>query len=297
MSIIVSLTVPDAVILGVDSAAVLPGLFKNQEVDLPSPLMEWARAPYMKAYADADKLFALGERPVGVATYGTPMIADRWLGSHLHEFVSKDPDGILSRDTTVEEIAGAVNALFADLYERVTKPFLEDFRKMPFDQIPVNERPGTGFVIAGYSAHCYYPEVWHVFVPTQIKPVLVRKQRELSPNWFGISEPLERYYKGYSQSVLDSLFAKFETLHGEALSDEQKAGIYSTLLKHEYPTTASLMPASVGREYVRFLLELVTSHYQFAVGIAPVSAPIKIGQATYSSRKFEIFKSHSENNS
>ncbi len=244
----------------------------------------------MKVYGDADKLFALGERPVGVATYGTPMIADRWLGSYLHEFVIKDPNGVLSRETTLHEIAEALSAFFVDIYETVVKPFVQDFRKIAFDQVPKDERPGFGFVIAGYSAGAYSPEVLHVFVPTTVTPQVMRKQRELNLNWFGIYEPLERYFKGYSQPILKSLLEQFEKIHGSPLSEQEKADIDAVLAKHEYPTTASVMPVSVGVEYVRFLLELVTNHYRFDVGIPAVTAPIRIGKATYASGKFEIFK-------
>lgn len=294
MSIIVSLTVPDAVILGVDSAAVLSGIRKEHEglaLGLPSHLMRWAQAPLMKVYGDADKVFALAQRPVGVAIYGTPMIADRWLGSYIHEFVTRDPNGVLSRETTVQQIAEELSAFFVNLYEKVVKPFVQDFRKKDFEQIPESDRPGFGFVIAGYSANVYWPEVFHVFVPTTITPQLVRKQRELNLNWFGsVSEPLERYFKGYSQMILTPLLEQFEKIHGSALSEQDKLDINALLAKHEYLTTASLMPVSVGIEYVRFLLELVIGHYRFDVGISPVTGPIRIGTATYASGRFEVLK-------
>lgn len=293
MSIIVSLTVPDGVILGADSAALLQGIRRGLEsfaVGLPASVLPWAQAPFMKVYGGADKVFALGERPIGVAVYGTPMIADRWLGSYLHEFVSKDPDGVISRETTLQEIAEALNAFFVNLYETVVKPFVQDFRKMPFDQTPADDRPGFGFVIGGYSANAYSPEVLHLFVPTLVKPQVMRKQRDLNLNWFGVSEPLERYFRGYSQTLLKSLLEQFEKFHGSALSEQEKTEIDALLAKHEYPTTASLMPVSVGVEYVRFLLELVANHYRFDVGMPIVSAPINIGRATYASGKFEILK-------
>lgn len=294
MSIIVSLTVPDAVIVGVDSAASLAGIRKELEglaSNLPANIMQWAHGPLMKVYGDADKLFPLGERPVGVATYGTPMIADRWLGSYLHEFVIKDPGGVLSRDTTLQEIAQALSAFFLNIYETVVKPFVQDFRKIAFDEVPKEERPGFGFVIAGYSAGAYSPEVLHMFIPTNIAPEVMRKQRELNLNWFGVSaEPLERYFKGYSQPILKSLLEQFEKIQGVPLSEQDKADIYAVLAKHEYPTTASIMPVSAGVEYVRFLLELVINHYRFDIGIPAVTAPIRIGRATYASGKFEILK-------
>lgn len=293
MSIIVSLTVPDGVIVGVDSAASLSGIrpeLKSLEDILPPSVARWSKGPLMKVYGGADKLFGLGERPVGVATYGTPMIADRWMGSYLHEFVSTDPDGVLSRKTTVEEIAEALSGFFVKLYETVVKPFVQDFRKQPFEQIPTKDLPGFGFVIAGYSANIYWPEVFHVFVPTTVKPQLMRKQRDLSLNWFGEAEPIERYFKGYSQTLVASLLEQFEKIHGSALSEQETATINMLLAKHEYPSTASLMPVSVGIEYVRFLLELMTNHYRFDVGIPPVIAPLSIGKATYASNRFEIQK-------
>ena len=221
------------------------------------------------------------------------MIADRWLGSYIYEFIGHDVDGVVSGNTTVEQIAESLGKFFANLYETVTKAFLTDFRKMPYDQIPKSELPGYGFVVAGYSAKSHYPEVWHVFVPTGPKPQLMRKQRDLSLNWFGIYEPLERYFKGYSDSLLKSLLERFEKLRGIPLSEDEKKELSSSLASYEYPTTASLMPISVGIEYVRFLLEIVTKHYHFAVGVAAVAGPLNIGYATYAKPKFELI--HLEN--
>lgn len=293
MSIIVSLTVPDGVIIGADSAASLSGVrkeWKALEAILPPTVALWARAPLMKVYEGADKLFALGERPIGVAAYGTPMIADRWIGSYIHEFITKDPNGVLSRETTLEEIAKGLSAFFVEVYDRVVKPFVEDFWKLPFDQIPAQELPGFGFVIGGYSANVYWPEVLHVFVPTTVKPEIMRAQRDLNLNWFGFSEPLERYFKGCSQTILNALLKEFEKIHGSALSEQEKADINALLGKYEYPSTASLMPVSTGVDYVRFLLELVIDHYRFDVGIPAVTGPVRIGKATYAGDRFEILK-------
>lgn len=290
MSIIVSLTIPDAVILGVDSTVSLPSPPKGSEIDVPANVIEWAQGPVIKVYEDADKLFALGDRPVGVAIYGTPLLGDRTIGNHLHEFVAKDPQGVISQETTLEQIAEGLNTFFTNLYDTVVRPFVADFRKMPFDEVAVEQRPGFGFVIGGYSANAHSPEVFHVFVPSPSGPQRMRKQRELNVNWFGIYEPIERYFKGYTQALLNSLLEEFEKIHGSALSEQEKAAIYAALAKHEYTTTVPLMPVSVGVEYVRFLLELVTNHYRFDVGMPIVGGPVRIGKATYASSTFEIFK-------
>ena len=285
-----SLTVPDAVILGVDSTVSLPGLPKGADIPLPANVIEWARGPAIKAYDGAEKLFALGNRPVGVAIYGTTMIGDRSIRSHLHEFVTKDPDGVLSRETSLQQIAEGLRAFFANLYEKVVKPFLQDFRKMPFDQIPVDQRPGFGFVIGGYSANAYLPEVFHVFVPTVSEPQVMRRQRELNANWFGLYEPIDRYYKGYTQPILNSLLEQFEKIHGSALSEQNRADINALLATYEYPNTISLMPVSVGIEYVRFLVGLVINHYRFDVGIPLVGGSVRIGKATCASGTFEVLE-------
>jgi hypothetical protein len=297
MSIIVSLTVPDAVILGVDSAVSIPGVagLKAPETDellseIPESMREWARGPVIKVYEDAHKLFPLGNRPVGVAIYGTQLLGDRTIGNHLHEFVAKDPEGIIGQETTLQQIAEGVNAYFTNLYDTIAKPFVANFRKMPFDQVPVEQRPGYGFVIGGYSANAYFPEVFHVFVPNNSGPQRMRQQRELNVNWFGTYEPLDRYFKGYTQPLVESLLEQFKKIHGSDLSEEEQAGIYAALAKYEYTTTASLMPVSVGVEYVRFLVGLVTNHYRYDVGMPIVGGPIRIGKATYAAGTFEILK-------
>src|SRR2546422_625642 len=102
MSVVVSCNLPDGVILGADSAITLPGPPVVPGQPLPPNVMHGG---VLKVYEDADKLFSLGERPIGVATFGAGVIGNRTLGSYLREFVVRDPQQVISGQTTVQQVA------------------------------------------------------------------------------------------------------------------------------------------------------------------------------------------------
>jgi hypothetical protein len=79
----------------------------------------------LKVYEDADKLFPLGSRPIGIANFGNAMIGNRTIGNYLREFVALDPAGVISGDTTVPEIAEELRKFFLDLYQKVVIPAVE----------------------------------------------------------------------------------------------------------------------------------------------------------------------------
>src|SRR5687767_8142260 len=81
MTVAVSLNLSDGVILGVDSAVTIPGTTGEAKI-----------------YENAEKLFQLGERPIGVAIYGLGGLGARSIGSYLREFEITDPNGIVGAD-------------------------------------------------------------------------------------------------------------------------------------------------------------------------------------------------------
>ena len=47
----------------------------------------------VKTYENAEKLFQLGDRPIGVAAFGIGALGERNIGSYIREFEMRDPDG------------------------------------------------------------------------------------------------------------------------------------------------------------------------------------------------------------
>src|SRR5665213_3202490 len=101
MSVAVTLSLSDGLIVGVDSAVTIsfgPGR--------------------TNVYEDAEKIFQLGEKRIGIAIFGLAGIGDRSIGSYIREFESKHADGLMQRDCAVEEIAEEFRGFFYEAYSR-----------------------------------------------------------------------------------------------------------------------------------------------------------------------------------
>jgi hypothetical protein len=286
MSLVIAANFPDGVVLGTDTSVNLPGPPSDYEETLPPEVSQFGSV--LKVFEGRETLFPLGQRPIGVAIYGTPQIGNRSIESYLHEFVVNDPNGIISGETTVQTIAEGLREFFAQLHESIVLPFLEKFRKRPYDQIPEQERPGFGFVLGGYSAKSYLGETWQVYVPTHKEPIQLRKPGDYSFNWIGNIDQINRYLKGYSDDMLAELRQYIEKTHPNSFSPEEQNEINAIVAKSEYLIPTSVMPLTVGIEFVRFLVELTINHHRFAMGPAYVAGGPKIGIASYAGKRFEV---------
>jgi len=288
MSVVVSCNLPDGVILGADSAITLPGPPIVPGQPLPPNVMHGG---ILKVYEDADKLFALGERPIGVATFGAALLGNRTVGNYLREFVVRDPNHAVTEHTTVAEVAEALRAFFMNLYQTILIPAVEQFQQRPFDQVPADQRPGFGFVVGGFSANAYLSEVWLVLVPIHGTPnsaQMMRAQGEFNANWYALYDPIDRYIKGRSQALLNDIITHFEGLRGAPLTPAERQQIDAIVAKYEFAIPVAAMPVAIGLEYTRFLVELVVNHHRFAIGAPVVGGRAKVGKVTYLGGRFEI---------
>ena len=286
MSLVVAANFTDGVVLGTDSSVNLPGPPTDYEATLPPGIEGFGSV--LKVFEGRETLFPLGQRPIGVAIYGTPQIGNRSIESYLHEFVVSDPNGIITGESTVQMIADELRKFFTQLHEGIVIPFLENFRKKSYDQIPEHERPGFGFVLGGYSAKSYSGEIWQVYVPTFKEPIQLRKPGDHSFNWIGSIDQINRYLKGYSEDMLVELRQYIVKAHPNLFSLEEQNEINAILTKSEYLIPTSVMPLAVGIEFVRFLIEFAINHHRFAMGPAFVAGRPKIGIVSYARKPFEI---------
>jgi hypothetical protein len=286
MSVIVAATLPDGVVLGSDTSNSIPG--PPDDYDGPMPPDVTQRGGLLKVFEGRETILALGQRPIGVAIYGTPTIGSRSIESHLQEFIVSDPHGVIGGASTLQAVAEELRSFFFRLHEKVVVPSVEEFRKRPYNEVPESERPGFGFVLGGYSANSYSGETWHIFVPTNKEPVQLRKPGDHSLNWFGNIDPINRFIKGYSDNMVAELRRYIENSRDRLLSDQEQKDFNRIIDSSEYimPTTA--MPVKVGVEMVRFLVGLSINYYRFAIGPTYAAGGPIIGMASYRNAKFEI---------
>jgi hypothetical protein len=281
MTVAVACTVPDGVILGVDSAVTI-GDAGNPE----------------KVYEDAEKIFQLGNRPVGIAIYGLASFGVRTIGSLLREFELKNPSGVLDENKgNIKDIVEQMRIFFSSEYTKTVVPVVEAVKGVPFAQIPDTDRPGLGLIVAGFSPGMFSPEVWNIVVPLHSAPnsgALTIGSGNLGSAWFASCTPIFRYVKGRDPALLDAIMEKCEEIHGSPFTEDQKTSVREVADKSEYQIVFNSMPLKRGIEYVRFLVQLVISHHRFAVGAPIVGGCPRVGLVTYKGEGFKILEDEVE---
>ncbi len=283
MTVAVSLNLSDGVILGVDSAVTLGGTVAGQP-DIKGVI---------KCYEHAEKLFQLGEKPIGLAAYGLGSIRNRSIGSYIREFEILDPNQCISGMPTVKDIVEEVRKFFMDIYQQTIIPDGEKVTGKKWDEIPQQQKPKLGLVIGGFSPNEYLSEVWRVVLPTDNavgSATLRRDKGNFGSDWFATFGPIRRYIKGYEPKLIDELGAYFTQLRGTQFSDDETKKINEILSKYEYPIPFVAMPINEGIAHVKFLVELAINHHRFAVGAPIVGGQAKIGLVTYKGEKFKILE-------
>jgi len=278
MSVAVSCNISDGVVLGVDSAAVLP---------VPHGVL--------KVYENAEKLFQLGNLPVGVAIFGLAGLGTRSVGSYLREFEVKKKDAIAEYQD-ISDLVEALREFFILKYRDLIVPALESAQGKLFEQIPLELKPAIGLVVGGFSRDEYLSEVWSILIPVHDKPGSAQRYRargEFGTNWFALYQPIHRYIKGYDPALMQELTQYFEKLRGEPLSSDQVSQAEAILQKYEYQVPFAAMPMIEGIEHTRFLVNLVIQHHRFALGAPVVGGKTRIGLVTYRGGRFRILDEES----
>jgi len=145
MSLVISLRVPDGIVLATDSLMI----FQTQAV----PKEEFVRCPSCEAKiphslispppsvlspgsSNVQKLFCIKKRNIGVAVFGMPFLTGRTIESHIRDFEKK-----VFENETVERVAAKVEEYFrAELNKEVGN----------LEHIPEHQFP-LGFQLAGYD--------------------------------------------------------------------------------------------------------------------------------------------------
>jgi hypothetical protein len=272
MSVAVSCNLSDGVVLGVDSAVTVPG---------PGGIV--------KVYENAEKLFQLGDRPIGVAFYGIGVLGTRTLGSFLREYEKKSE--VLGSKSSLEEIVEDLRVYFIDVYRKSIVNEFEKTTGQKFDSIPEAQRPAFGLVVGGFSYGAFLSEVWNIIIPhhdTRDKLLKSRPQGEFGTNWFAMYGPIARYIKGYDPQLFSEVEKYFISIIGRPLSIDENKILKGIQAKHEYQIPFPAMPLEEGVEHTRFLVELVINHHRFAVGAPVVGGKAKIGKVTYKGGSFQF---------
>jgi hypothetical protein len=276
MSVAVTLTISDGLIMGVDSAVTISfGVGKTN------------------IYEDAEKLFQLGEKRIGIATVGMAGIGERSIGSFIREFESKDPDGAMARSCPLDEVVESLRKFFYEPYATIIIPAVEQLQGMPFDQVPPANRPALGLLVGGYSDGEFLPELWQIAIP-EAKVVgsaqQLQKRGTVGLTWHAVSRPIHRYIKGFDAPLLAELDALLLKLLKRPLTPGELKEFQDIFARNEYQFVYGSMPVNCGVRFVRSLVNLVIEHYRMVAEDSVVGGEARIGVVTYKGDKFQILK-------
>jgi hypothetical protein len=277
LTVAVSCNLSDGVILGVDSAVTIAD----------------SKAIY-KVYENAEKLFQLGEKSIGIATFGLGGIGGRSIGSYVREFEILNPNNVIKdQNSSMEKVVEELRAFFQQQYQKTVIPAVENETKRKFEEIPDDNKPVLGLVVGGFSGGSYLSEVWQILVPFNKNPnsaTHVRKEGDFGANWFSLYIPICRYMKGFDPALLEEIVTYFSKtlLGGVPLTDAERSEILKIMIKYEYQVPYGAMPIEEGIAHVKFLVEMVINHHRFSIGAPIVGGKARVGLVTYKGKEFKI---------
>jgi hypothetical protein len=264
MTIAISLKVDDGIVLASDSATTLcrtsPG--GGEEVS--------------QIWNNAKKIFRLHtELPLGAVTWGLASVGRSSLKILAKDFRNELMGGQLAFDPnayTVQQVA----ILF--------KEFMFDRHyQQAFDQIPADQRPELGFMVAGYSSGQPRGEVWLLYTGQGIHhgPDLAIGQDESAITWQGQPLSLRRLLLGFDAGGLRMV------LHNAGLQQpEIEAIIQSCSQEFGVGMVKDGMPIQDAIDLAIYLEETSAGFSRFCDGPAFVGGPVEVAVLT----RYEGFK-------
>ena len=238
-------------------------------------------ATVYNVYNNANKLFNLVRTetksyPVGAVTFGAGSIGPASISTLAKDFrkrisVQNDPLYVDAENYSVQEVA-------------------EKFRQFIFDDkynamfSGQAEKPGLGFIIAGYSTGADLSEEYGLVAAedgTFSGPDLLPTIDGANIHYFGVPEAVDRLLFGVSGDFPQILVSEL------AFPPQDAFGIYNqfrTRLRVRLEDAA--MPIQDAIDLAEFLVDLTTKYIRFSVGAQTVGGPIEIATIT----KHEDFK-------
>jgi hypothetical protein len=275
VTVAVACNTPEGVILGTDSTITLSD--------------EQGRV--LKTYDNATKIFQVGKKPVGIATYGAGSIGNRVIGTYVREFERQNPHLIITKKADVKDIVEELRNFFSQQYINTVIPLLEAKFNKTFDEIPRKDKPTLGMAVGGFSSGAYLSEIWNIQFPEHLTPnsaLLMTGQGDFRSSWYALKEPIIRYHRGHDDDTLKEIIDFFIGARGTPLTTQESDTIKTLLLRHEYQIPISAMPLLEAIGYVKFLVEMVINHYRFAVGAPVVGGRVQLGLVSYRGKNFRI---------
>jgi hypothetical protein len=239
VTIIVAFKASDGVILGADGASLVP------------VRQEDGTTRIIHIFETATKIFQIGDKPVGVAFWGSGSIGTRTLNSLVAQFNRTKLPELQPHECTVSTLA---EGLFV---------FLSEFHKQTFGPLREDEPDArdtiVGALLCGYSPDKYFGEGFEFGVPFRKPEQVWDSPSDMHPVWRGQIEPLARLISGYAPQLLEDILPMLTEKLGEKGVDKF-VGQYQPL------AVFGAMPLQEALELVRWMLRTTIGYFRFAAG-------------------------------
>jgi hypothetical protein len=269
VTIAISVKINDGVVLATDSASTVMGVMPGG----PAPSV-------LNVYENANKLFNLlkGCR-IGAVTWGAGGIGNASISSLVKDFRNllkgqdQHDDYTLNLSSyTIEEVA-----------IKLRRFIYEENYVSAFAALPNNQKPGLGFIVAGYSAGAKHADEYGIVVEQGNcgPPYALRKSEESGIFWAGMGEPLNRLVLGFGTGLPQVLQQNLGVPANQIPAAMQ---VIQRALGAQLAISA--MPLKDAIDLADFLADVAAKFSKFAPGPNVVGGPIEIAAIS----KHEGFK-------
>ncbi len=257
MSVVATVKVYDGIVLGAESMTQLTAVING----VPQ---------LVKSYENAQKLFHVGNLPVGVLTYGLGNIGKRSMESFVHEFSRAEA----ARQAAAGNAGPAASDDVGEIAGRFFI-FMRDHYNGAFGQTEVSQRPVLGFVVAGYSGdnQQHLASEWEFILPVHDAPVRVRPQDQVGASWRGVAAPFSRLFFGYDPNLENLLIQA-----GATPAEIQRFRTVAPGLATAVPFDG--MPLQDAIDLCRFVIQTTIGWCTYAAGSATCGGPIRLATIT-----------------
>jgi len=254
MTICVSVKVAEGLVLAADSALMLEGSIKTPEGE---------KSGILQTFGFANKITRLKDYPVGIMSWGTGNIGDRSIQSLIMEFEYGYPEREKNKNHTVKAIADEILSFIKERYYQAYDNELE--------------KPELGIFAGGYSAGEFFADEYSYVFPQSeeweiARPNMPDGRPSFGPNWFGMTDALNRLIKGYDPNALKELV---------------KRGVDKTIIQKwiddgvsELRLIFDGMPLQDAIDFAEYAVQVVIGRYRFEVGPSLCGGDIDIAVIT-----------------
>jgi len=248
---VASVKVHDALVLGADSMTQIFGSAPG----IPGGV------GVAKQYGHAQKLFQIGDLPIGVVVYGIGNIGPRSIGSFIVEFNRQQAQ---VPKTAVKDIATDLLTL------------LQREHHAAFGGLDLPQQPSLGVLVGGYSDKQVLAEEWEFVLPGDTAPRPVRPQDQFGAAWRGVAGWFNRLFFGIDPSYHQDL-----TQLGV-----QQQNLQATMQKYSMAVLFDGMPVQEAIDFVAFLLDTTINASKFHIGAPVCGGPLWVALLTPDKNKF-----------